>query len=354
MISEQAIQSATRHQVFLEGLKSGEVKAIDDFIRTMDRSIRERLSRTNINDLSRARLEKLLQDIAQIIAEVNGDHQKQLIMNLGNLAVYEGQFETKLLDDVVHASFAGVSAQQLRTAVFTRPLSVRGAGGGELLKGVLKRFTKKSIERVSGIINQGFVEGQTNQQIIDSIRGTKAAQYKNGHLALMKRGMEALVRTGVQHVASVARQEIWSANSDIVKGYQWVSTLDSRTTEICQSLDGREFKLDKGPLPPIHIGCRSTTVPTFYGDVNFKDEGATRSAEFGPVDADQTYYDWLKNQNSEFQDVVLGKTLGKVFRDGGLPSERFAAMRLDKTFKPLNLEQMKEIEPLAFKKAGIL
>jgi hypothetical protein len=36
-----------------------------------------------------------------------------------------------------------------------------------------------------------------------------------------------------------------------------------------------------------------------------------------------------------------------------LTAERFASLQLDKNFKPLTLDQMKGLEPLAFERAGI-
>ncbi len=73
----------------------------------------------------------------------------------------------------------------------------------------------------------------------------------------------------------------------------------------------------------------------------------------GQVAADLSYYDWLKLQPSAFQDQALGPTRAKLFRDGGLTLERFSELQLDRNFKPLTLEQMKKLEPLAFERAGI-
>jgi len=42
--------------------------------------------------------------------------------------------------------------------------------------------------------------------------------------------------------------------------------------------------------------------------------GADGDAKYVP--ADMTYYEWLKTQPKEFQDDVLGKTRGKLFREG--------------------------------------
>src|SRR3546814_15905752 len=66
-----------------------------------------------------------------------------------------------------------------------------------------------------------------------------------------------------------------SANADLVKRYRWVSTLDDRTSEICQSLDGTEWPVGEGPLPPILPNCRSRIVPVLDERFAFLREGAT-------------------------------------------------------------------------------
>jgi hypothetical protein len=53
------------------------------------------------------------------------------------------------------------------------------------------------------------------------------------------------------------------------------------------------------------------------------------------------------------QDSIIGPTRGKLLRKGGLSSQRFAELQLSKNYKPLTLDEMKKLEPVAFEKAGI-
>jgi hypothetical protein len=147
--------------------------------------------------------------------------------------------------------------------------------------------------------------------------------------------------------------ETMRENDDIVIGYRWSSTLDQRTCQVCAPLDGRVFKLDKGPAPPLHPNCRCSQVPELDGRFSLLRESATRSALGGPVDARQTYYSWLKDQPKDFQDAAIGSTRAKLLRDGGLGADRFSRMGLDRNFAPLTLDEMRQLEPLAFKRAGI-
>lgn len=347
-----------RHQVFIERLKSGEVAKFAPFLKQIDKAIRERLSGDDITDFTRARLERLLEAVDGLLLGIFTAYTDQLNLDLIDLAQYEASFEASTLSQVGPATFEAVvpAVAQIRAAVLTNPLSVRGADGGKLLDAFIQGWASTERNRVVNAIRQGFFEGQTNSEIVKAIRGTKALQYKDGILAITDRNASAIVRTAVQHVATQARMETLKENSDVVQAVEWVSTLDSRTTPTCKSLDGKRFKIDEGPRPPIHINCRSTVVPiTRFSDLYGKD--ATRASKGADgakqVDASLSYYEWLKSQPASFQDAALGKARAKLFRDGGLSAERFSALQLDRNFKPLTLDQMRALEPLAFERAGI-
>lgn len=352
--AELLIQSATRNAVMLERLKSGEVEKIDPFLRRIDKDLRDRLSRDTLTDYSRARLEQMLKSIDAMLAKIHGEFTSQLLLDLFDIGAYEAEFEARSLSQVlVNITAAVPGVQAVQAAVKAQPLSVTGPDGGKLLDTFVADWTRAERNRVIGAIRMGYVQGETNQQIINRIRGTKALKYSDGLLAITRRNAEAVVRTGIQHVANVARMETWKTNSDVVTGYRWVSTLDGRTSAQCKSLDGRVFKMGRGPVPPAHIRCRSTTAAELDARYAFLDEGATRASKDGYVDAEQTYYSWLKGQPQEFQNIALGPERAKLFREGGLSAERFAELQLDRQFKPLTLEQMKALEPEAFRRAGI-
>jgi len=67
----------------------------------------------------------------------------------------------------------------------------------------------------------------------------------------------------------------------------------------------------------------------------------------------QSYFGWLRGQPAAVQDSIIGPTRGKLLRNGGLTSKRFAALQIDKNFKPLTLDEMKKLNPVAFTKAGL-
>ncbi len=361
MAANQAILDATiRNAVFLEQLKSGEVAKFGPFLKEIDRSIRERLTRADLTAYTIVRLERLLSEVDSLLLGIFFRYSEKLNLDLIDIANYEAEFEaaslTKAAPVGITFDAALPSAAAIRLAILTNPLSVRGPDGGKLLKTFIDGFTATERQRLTGAIRQGFFEGQTNFQIIKNIRGTKALQYNDGILATTSRNAGSVVRTAVQHVATQARMETLKENSDVVQAVEWVSTLDTKTTAVCRSLDKHRFALHEGPRPPIHINCRSTVVAVTRFSVLFG-KGATRSSIGGggpqQVRADLSYYDWLKQQPSAFQDRAVGPVRAKLFREGGLSVERFSDLQLDRNFSALTLEQMKALEPLAFERAGI-
>lgn len=108
------------------------------------------------------------------------------------------------------------------------------------------------------------------------------------------------------------------------------------------------MEIGKGPLPPAHPNCRSTTAPVISADFDFLDAGAKRAAKGAEggtqVDASTTYYDFLRQQPAWFQDEALGPVRGKIFRNSGISPDEFRSISVDGFGRPLTLTQMAELD----------
>jgi hypothetical protein len=76
---------------------------------------------------------------------------------------------------------------------------------------------------------------------------------------------------------------------------------------------------------------------------------AWANENIGHVSAATTYEKWLASQDVKFQDSVLGKAKGKLFREGGLRLDDF----VDASGKELTLKELREMNPAAFVKAHL-
>ena len=260
-ISEELKNIEIRNQVLLEGLKEGEHRKFSKFLRELSIQITKRLQSEKETIRSKRRLQILLKDLTEIQEIIYVEYTDLLSSDLEEITIDQSEFEAQALNKTVK-NFNSIipSSIQLLISVRVIPMSVRGLTSKPLLEPFIKDWTKDSINRVNNIIQQGFAQGKTVNEMSLQIRGTKQQKFANGELAKINRTNRSIVRTAIQHVASVGRTETMLQNSDLVKGYQWVATLDSRTSSECRGLDGREFKIGNGPLPPIHVNCRSTTV----------------------------------------------------------------------------------------------
>lgn len=297
-----------------------------------------------------ARLTRLLAAVQLRVQEYAAALEAEVMPDLDDLAVDESKFGVRVLGEVppVVLDVIAPASVTLKAAVRARPFQ------GRLLKEWVQDHPAAVRMRLRGAIRQGVAQGETIDQIVRRVRGTKALQYRDGVMEVNRRGAEAMVRTAVNHTVAVAREETYSQNADIVKGVKWVATLDSRTSETCRGLDGQVFPMNKGPRPPAHVNCRSTTVPVLK---SWKELGislgeapeGTRASMDGQVSASQTYSKWLRGRGQDFQDEVLGKTKAELFRKGGLELDKF----IDASGHSYTLKELRRRQPKAFADAGV-
>lgn len=121
-------------------------------------------------------------------------------------------------------------------------------------------------------------------------------------------------------------------------------------SNICRSRDGMKIMWDDAvkPKPPFHYNCRTCTAPLLSEEFDIFNEGAERASKGAdggkPVSADLTYYSWLQQQTAAFQDEVLGKTKGLIFRNSGIDAETFRKISVDHLGRPLTLDELKEAD----------
>jgi len=361
MAQEALITVATRHQSHYERLKSAEVKKYDEFLIKMDADLRELLSRNDITEFTRTRMEAQLKQITAMLRGTFDDYKDVWRQSITEAAIYEAGFEGRALEQVVDGvSFKLPSDNQITAAVFNTPLgNIGGASGGSLLSGYFDDMSASQVKRIEGAIRLGYAEGQTTADITRRIRGTKAAGYSDGLWAATKRNVESVTRTALQHAANTAREETWKANKSVISMVRIVATLDDRTSAQCQAMDGREFPVNEGPRPPFHVNCRTGTVAVLDKEYAEISKGRTRSerdpetGKVGKVDAKLSYFEWLKTQPESVQDSIIGPNRGALLRDGGLSAQRFQELQLSKNFLPLTLAEMRKLDPVAFTKAGL-
>lgn len=185
---------------------------------------------------------------------------------------------------------------------------------GDILSGWVEKHRARTVAKMGEELQRASVANDTLGQAITRI--------KRNVWPTSRRQIEAVARTGMNHIANQAHEEIYRANDDVVSGEEFVAVLDARTTVICARWDGTVFKMDdpNRQVPPLHYQCRSNLVPV----IDWKGLGleppaeGTRATKDGQVKASTTYEQWFRGQSKTMQDSVIGPARAEMFRDGRL------------------------------------
>lgn len=180
---------------------------------------------------------------------------------------------------------AGLDQSQIEK-VLSKPWAVDGKNFSERI------WTNKEklISELHGELTQNIMLGADPQKAIDSL-----AKKMN----TSKQNAGRLIMTEEAYFSSAAQRDCF--NELDVEQYEIVATLDSHTSDICRSLDGKHFPMKDFQAgvtaPPFHVYCRSTTVPYFDEDFGDIGERAARDEETGKtyyIPDDMNYEDWKK------------------------------------------------------------
>jgi SPP1 gp7 family putative phage head morphogenesis protein len=291
------IDAATRHQVFVQLYAAGREKEAIEAIDALIEQVANRISGGNLTALSRARQQELLMDLRLLADQLNGDLADKIIQEAIDFAEYEAEFSKRMFDNTIRTTTVLPAMAQLEASIFTSIMNL-APGQGYTIRDALKTFGKKKSEQIVQTIRDGIALGDTN--------GTIQTAVKN--LAPIQKSQAAtIVRTVANHVSVQARDVVMRDNKDIFTGYEWVSTLDARTSLICMNRDGLIYPFaPESPKPPAHFSCRSTIVPIVDPKYDLASAVKGKRPAVGAQGAKQvpattTYEQWLNASQLVFR-----------------------------------------------------
>jgi SPP1 gp7 family putative phage head morphogenesis protein len=294
-----------------------------------------------------ARIRSMLAQFKESLENWSVEGTAYMTDQLQSLAIFQTEFVANELQKVLPRGAANVNTVQVsndfarslvytdptRINVFTLPtlesqvqrtFSLTAAKGsvitlpsGEVVEKAFRGIASTQADFISRQIRVGVTEGESMAKIAKRLRGrlqfganqemTARAQALAGGsgMKLANNQVRTIVRTSVNQVQTMANQAVYSANQEVTKRYEYVATLDSNTTALCGSLDGKTFRYGEGPIPPQHFNCRSTTVPIIDDEDLRKQYPDTRPSAKGRVPQNESYPNWLK-KNPDMQTEALG------------------------------------------------
>lgn len=389
------VQALLRHQIGLLGYSS---QIRNEIIRLLDRTetdikrqIRDALGGDAGEPLTPARLsrlERLLKGLRETRIGAWDDATKGWISNVKAVAESEPAFIAAIIEGAVPVdlSLELPAPAMLRSIATTRPLH------GKPLSAWASEMKANDIKRIEAALRVGMTQGESLQELTRRVVGTEALQGRDGVTQATRAEAHTISRTAVMAVANEARRETAKLNEEILDGERFLSTLDSRTCQICGGYDdGKVYEIDEGPQPPIHPLCRCVRVMVvggmMIGDRPMKstsekealrefakDQGLEKvpksrkdvphglKGEFdeflrghigkatGTVPARTTYEDFIRSQTKAVQDDILGPSRAALVRSN---KDFRIGEFVDSGGKVKTLAQIAEQHASAFEAAGL-
>lgn len=335
--NEALRDSVVRHSVYLAKYGEGLADKVVALLNSADADIVAKIAAGLTTQLSEKRLKELLEEVRALNSDVYGRIFDKVEGELTEQATATAEYEAKALTENIPVEYRATlpSPAKLKVLATTSPID------GHLLKSWTDQMDANRLGRVEKEIRLGILQGETIDQIVSRIRGTKANKYKDGILEKSRQSVKSMVLTANATVAAQAREETWKANAKIIKALMWVATLDSRTSPVCQSRDGKTWPMgEPHPTTPAHIRCRSLLIPVTksFDEMGIPKKEISRTARAsmdGAVPASTTYEDWLARQSEERQnDALDGKARGDLYRSGKLPFNEL--FRSNGSYKSVN------------------
>lgn len=370
------------HTIKILRVAAGLRKDAIDVLVELQATLIGKIERYNPDTLKGARLRALLKQTDESIAAAYREVLVNQDAGLRAIAGLEGRFAVKTINGAIGAPLVSVAIPEklLEAAVDGDTIFGHSAKAWWQAQADDLRF------KFRGTMQQAVLMGETIDQMARRVRGTKEGEFQDGLIPSgdagglipkKKREAEALVRSSAIAVANDARLRSYAEMGDILRGIMWVATLDSRTTDICKALSGKQWSFpDMEPIdhdkvfpgPTAHWNCRSTQVSVLksldelagkklpsLGDQEVeermreilegegwsKEKAATvkrnmRASMDGPISRATTFDDWLKGKPDSFINETLGPGRARLFREGKVTLSELT----DQTNRPLRLDEL--------------
>lgn len=297
----ETLDAFLRHQVYVEGYKNGQITSADSYINEIAVLVLLELTRrgyTSFGDMPKRELNAALSAINNKLTDKASKLVTSLMEALRQFATVDFGISNAIFKAIGSDTYKGIRGNKLWNEIKNQIVPGAGLTTQQILTTLLGSFKNE----VNKVIKMAFVDNVPLSELAAKLTGTRANNFKDGIINKLRNQFSSAIQTLIQNISTYIMYKIGSYLYD---RYQWVSVLDSRTTDICRGRNGNVYEYGKGPRPPAHYNCRSTIIPVAASVGNDL----------------PSYVGWLKTQPVSVQDDILGKRRGVGLRKGDITDE---------------------------------
>ena len=353
-LAEKAVLQALKDARYTTGQRKSIMKQLSG---TVDRLVAELSKLTGLDTSKSPRRRKqiissFLQDAEQIIEKDFKAFEKSFTSEMSSYAVYESEAAAKTVNTAVGVNLVSKTLTEKQAVALVSEAWIANKTVNEYFKGMQESLKADLFTAM----RRGYLTGESTESLIRKIRGYVDAEGIQ-HAALIdgatRKSAERAVRTMVMGIANEARHKTLVEDADVVKGFQWVATLDGRTCTDCASRDGLAWDLDGNGLdgntfpyetPPIHASCRCTLAPVLksWEELGMdlpEFDPSTRASMDGQVSDTLDFKEWFDSKGAAFQAKWLGPGRYELWKKGKITFRDL----VDQNGRELTLAQLKEL-----------
>jgi len=322
--NEKIRDALLRYFHFVETLTDRQLRQLEKVLMESVNDINDQITRlglagTNLNVWERTRLLTLREEIEKVLVATTFRMSDQIEDNFRQIAFTM----TDEVNNILRASIPKDLIVMFNAVPLAQVIEFIDAPTGGLLwrDRMIQRY-KSLLIPMDNIISRGIMQGWSVPQMVKEFKTLVGNEWKKG-------SWEQIIRTEVVRIGNAVNLATYKQNSDIIKGVQWLATLDFKTCFVCASLDGKFWELGTFDLYiPAHPRCRCilTPVTKSWRELGFDvDElpPGTRASMNGQVPSTMNYNQWFGTQSAFFQRNWLGNKRYELWKNGKLEFEDF-------------------------------
>ncbi|MCP4336485.1 MAG: hypothetical protein GY679_01380 [Mycoplasma sp.] len=260
-----------KNQVFNLRFRNNTVKTISNLVNKADLELQKKILSQSTSPLTKSRekqIQKWIGSTNKKVAELtNEEIEKQYKELIENQIEFQKETIDSTIPKQIEITTVKPTFESVWKTAMIRPFQTKK------FKQWFSDWDNSRKQVMTNEVKLGLIQGKTNQQIVRELFGTKANNYKDGKMQGTRSQIQTAVRTTTNHILNQTKDTFYKANDDMIKGYEWVSTLDNRTSLICASLDGKVDYYDgsrrelNGETPPAHPNSviKGTLITTKRG-----------------------------------------------------------------------------------------
>lgn len=370
-----AVDWANRHMIDMARIEAAQVENVKALLTKLESSLTTELLESGIKPGKAEKLKTLQEAAAKAIGKTYSGIESQMELALEDVAGLQAKQQGKQLNAQIGVDVFGPVLTEKQWSAVANETLIFGHKSGDWWASQSESLRFK----FAGAMQEGYARGESVDELVRRVRGTKAAGFTDGIMQGSRREAEALVRSSVQTISNAARLKGYEelVKAGIAKGVKWHATLDGRTTPICQALNGLEWRLPdyqpvghgkEFPGPTAHWNCRSTQVAVLRSwdemsgkkipqldnqtlqaavdkkllargmspDKIVKARVRTQASMNGPVPKQLDFQKWLETQPDDFALELLGPGRFALWKAGKITTRDLT----DQQNRPLTIAQL--------------